>query len=243
MKLLFTCWRCPTKPDGLPISGRIHAELRDDGIYEISCSEGHENLVRVGNEKYEFLFDMAAMAYVDGYGREAVATFAATLERFYEWAIRLLLLGVGVEPTAVDSAWRRVAKQSERQIGAYIFLHLIVFKGPPQLLENSEVGFRNRVIHEGYIPPASEVADFGDRVMQIILDGQDRLRAWAGGLENLPKLTEMTKSSHSKYGLEAVSTQSRPTILNRSGRHGLDRHDTFSEALDVTRELKQMYGP
>jgi hypothetical protein len=101
------------------LSGLIAAELRDDALYDLTCSVGHRNVRAITNEKYEILFDMAAMAYLDGYGRESVATFAAALERFYEWGIRLLTLGTGVNVELVDTAWKRVKNQSRAAVRSF----------------------------------------------------------------------------------------------------------------------------
>jgi hypothetical protein len=217
-------------------------DLRDDSCYQWICSAGHRNGIAVTNEKYELLFDMAAMAYLDGYGREAVATFAAALERFYEWGIRLLCLGTGIESAKLDLAWKRVSKQSERQLGAFVFLFLVAFKEPPALLADAEVGFRNAVIHQGYLPASSEVAGFAERVLHVILSNQDALRQWAERYDQLPQLNTLLQLHRNIEGAIITSTETRPTILNTSGRRVLDRHDTFPEALENMKNLRQMYS-
>jgi hypothetical protein len=60
-------------------------KLTDDGTYEVRCGRGHISSVRLLNAKFELLFEMGLNALVDGYGREAVSSFAASLERFYEF--------------------------------------------------------------------------------------------------------------------------------------------------------------
>jgi hypothetical protein len=136
----------------------------------------------------------------------------------------------------------RVNKQSERQLGAFMFLFLLAFKETPALLTDAEVGFRNNVIHQGYLPSSSEVADFGERVLQVILSSQDTLREWAKGFDQLPQLNALFQLHRNTEGI-ITSTETRPTILNTSRRHGLDRHDTFLEALENLKNLRQMYSP
>lgn len=54
------------------------------------CSHGHKTTTIVQNPKYEILFDIGANAIVDGYYREAVSSFTSSLERFYEYSIKIL---------------------------------------------------------------------------------------------------------------------------------------------------------
>jgi hypothetical protein len=129
----------------------------------------------------------------------------------------------------------------ERQLGAFLFLFQVVLKTLPDLLPEKQVQFRNAVIHQGYLPSSSEVAGFGDRVMQIILANQDSLRAWAKGLDQLPQLHTLLRHRDNEVILSA--TETRPTILNTSGRRTLQRHDTFLEALENLKTFREMYIP
>lgn len=55
------------------------------------------------------LFEIALNAIVDGYQREAVSSFAASIERFYEFAIRVLTRTSQVPRDIIESAWKAVA--------------------------------------------------------------------------------------------------------------------------------------
>jgi hypothetical protein len=54
--------------------------------------------------KFEVLFDLAANAIVDGYYREAIASFAASLERFFEFFVHVACLKQGVEEDVFEKA-------------------------------------------------------------------------------------------------------------------------------------------
>lgn len=75
----------------------------------------------VQQPRYETLFDWACLALSDGYCREAVASFAASLERFQETAIRAICLHMGMDQEAIASTWKHFGKLSERQLGAFSF--------------------------------------------------------------------------------------------------------------------------
>jgi hypothetical protein len=122
------------------------------------------------------LFEIALNAIVDGYHREAVSSFAASIERFFEFAIAVLASNRAVEPSVFDAAWKMVSSQSERQLGAYIFLYVIAFGTVPVLLKSKMVELRNDVIHKGVLPNKSEAAKFGEAAYEVIQSGMQRLR-------------------------------------------------------------------
>lgn len=165
MRLLVMCQHCL-------LSGRQTtlglAEYTDSGFFELTCPEGHKSKLRLQQPKYEVLFQLGCEAILDGYYREAVSSFAASLERFHEHALRTLLR----EPTGSDDlfgrAWKHVKNQSERQVGAFIFLWTSMFRDVPPVLSSDRSGFRNEVIHKGRIPKREEAVDFGQCVLEIL---------------------------------------------------------------------------
>lgn len=153
----------------------------EDGCYDVKCGLGHESQVYVRNLKFELLFDMGIHALYDGYPREAVSCFASSLERFYEFFWRVEQARFEVPEDEVDRSWKALAKQSERQLGAYVAARLTLSQEAPNLPNpNTHVKLRNRVIHQGYIPTAEEAIDFGDFVLDLIRGEIELLRAAAG---------------------------------------------------------------
>jgi len=120
---------------------------------------------------------MGINALVDGYPREAVSSFASALERYYEFYWHVVANHYSIPINQVDSAWKAVGKQSERQLGMFVTASLLLTNQcPPLLKSNSEVMFRNKVIHGGYIPTLDEATSFGDVVMILINESLAVLR-------------------------------------------------------------------
>ena len=55
-------------------------ELNDDFIYNLVCEEGHEQISILKTPRFEILVQIAISAILDGYYRDAVATFSSALE-------------------------------------------------------------------------------------------------------------------------------------------------------------------
>jgi hypothetical protein len=144
------------------------AEPQDNGLYRLVCRAGHETVTCVQEQKFEVLFDLALNAVIDGYYREAVASFTSSLERFYEFYIRVLCAKRGLDEATVGGAWKSVANQSERQLGAYLFAYLLENGLVAPQLPKSKVEFRNDVIHKGKIPSRDEALGYGQAVLEMI---------------------------------------------------------------------------
>ena len=150
------------------VSDVCDVDIRDDGIYEVSCPEGHKTYTLLQQLLFEVLFDIGAYAITDGYYREAISSFTASLERFYEFYIEVISLKHGVDDESYGTSWRHVSKQSERQLGAYIFLYTLENKASPKLLSNRDIEFRNNVIHKGQIPSRGETLEYGNTILNLI---------------------------------------------------------------------------
>ncbi len=162
-----------------PIRSLALLEYRDEAWYEVTCSNGHEFRTILQEQKHEILFEIGAHAILDGYYREAVSSFTSSMERFHEFAIRCVLVKLGAAEDEVDTAWRQVSNQTERQLGAFVFSWLSNFHETPGLLSAEEAGFRNAVVHEGKIPTFDEALWFGNRVFDV-LRPQIRALQWQG---------------------------------------------------------------
>jgi hypothetical protein len=189
-------------------------EIRDDGLYTGKCPQGHDLLVATQTLRHEMLFEIALNAILDGYRREAISSFAAAVERFFEFAIGVLARNRGVTEPIFTSSWKEVAAQSERQIGAFIFLYTITFREVPRLLSNPMVALRNNVVHRGMLPDQKQVTAFGAAAYDVIQSGIQKLRATC--LEDVnaalkEHVTEIAKKMGSVY---PRSFQVTPTALN-----------------------------
>ncbi|OUC12977.1 MAG: hypothetical protein B0A82_19735 [Alkalinema sp. CACIAM 70d] len=142
--------------------------VRDDGIYEFECPEGHRSITVLRTPKHEVLFAIASNALLDGYLREAIASFAASLERFYEFVIRVICRAKSIPQKDIEKCWKSISKQSERQLGAFTMLWFVEIGDPPDLLPNKMIELRNQVIHQGKVPTYQECIKFGQAVIDVI---------------------------------------------------------------------------
>jgi hypothetical protein len=181
LRIEIRCSICSKKDFNETISGDVRysrlCTIRDDGIYEFECPEGHQSATVLRTPKHEVLFMIASNALLDGYAREAIASFAASLERFYEFAIRVICRSKLIQAQDFTNSWRIISKQSERQLGAFTMLWLTETKAAPVLLQDKMIELRNKVIHKGTVPTYKECLDFGQAVMEVISPIERRLIA------------------------------------------------------------------
>lgn len=190
MRLPIVCTKCLIEDHLASVDPIASVEFRDDGRYEVVCPKGHRATTLLQEQRFELLFEIGAYAIGDGYYREAVSSFAASLERFYEFFILAVLLDNEISSDAIAEAWKYVAPQSERQLGAFIFLYTRQFHRPPALLDSKRTKFRNEVIHKGRIPNRSEALDYGEAVLAIVSPLLKEAK------EHLPKGVRKTISEH-----------------------------------------------
>jgi hypothetical protein len=169
---------CPTCAQASGGVGRWFVDtIREDGLYTGKCPRGHDLLLATQTLPHEMLFEIAINAIIDGYNREAVSSFAASMERFFEFAIHVIADRHGVSTGAFAEVWKTVSRQSERQLGAYVLLYLIEFNATPHLLGNKMTELRNEVIHKGKLPDRKEAIAFGNAVHAVIQDSVRQLRS------------------------------------------------------------------
>lgn len=211
MRIYLTCMQCLIET-GRPSPEMAAVPLEDSGLYRMTCDRGHETVNCLQQMRFEVLVDLAANAIIDGYYREAVSSFASALERFHEFYVRLQCDRHKVDQANLEAAWKHVASQSERQLGAFVFLYLLEHKTPPPMLRPSDVEFRNAVIHKGKIPAREKAIEFGEQVVQIIMAILAPLRAQADDLvqraarEHLRKLAELARAENPKVASMTVVT-------------------------------------
>jgi hypothetical protein len=194
MKLNLACAQCLVKQE-------IVCDIKpvnNSHLYDISCAKGHESLYIIQNPSFDMLFQSGLELLRTGYYREAVSSFAVSLERFYEYCVLLLSLdrfpdtgGKFVtfhleDPLYMkairdyEKLWKTPLKYSERQIGAFYALYFNKHGEIPLLFDQTlaknlghklvkdPINFRNRVIHEGFIPRYEEAVQYGETVYHYI---------------------------------------------------------------------------
>lgn len=155
---------------GVPkLSSYTMVQIPDDGVIEVACNREHRTCIIIQQEKFEILSDMAIKAIVDGYYRDAVSSFAGSLERLYEFFVRATCRKHGIDALTFAPAWKEMSNQSERQLGAFIGVHLMETGQPPKLLPQKQTSFRNAVIHKGKFPERDDALRFGQAVLECAL--------------------------------------------------------------------------
>lgn len=176
MRIYLSCGRCLVE-SGRPSPEMVAAELEESGLYRMKCGRGHETVTCLQQMKFEVLFDLGANAIVDGYYREAVGSFAAALERLYEFYIQFQNDRRMIDPSLFESTWKSISNLSERQLGAFIFLYLLERKTSPPILTDKAVKFRNSVIHKGRFPSREAAIGFGEEVADLMVRIVSELQA------------------------------------------------------------------
>ena len=229
MKLLLHCNEC--SQDSLK---PLLVEIEDQGIYRVSCENGHSFMHTLSNAKFEILFEMALLALADGYTREAVATLAAAVEEFYRFFIKIVLVKRGMyegEKFNQLAALWRVVNLSERQLGAFSVLHFLEEGTVAPFPDRWSTEFRNEVIHKGKIPKYYDVVQFGEKITKFLVplwrkyrQGHDPLLAIAMDVVGNFKDEDQSRSKTGSW---------YPTAISRLV-HLED--PSFQQAIDFARE-------
>lgn len=167
MKILTMCMECQ-KELGYPSFEPIIADYYEEALAYIECSKGHKSAILLQSQKFEVLLESAANALIEGYTLEAASSLSSAYERFFEFAINVYCKKNNTSKEALNETFKQVSRQSERQVGGFLFLHLLTF-GTHYTLNKKIPELRNKVIHQGYIPTPDEVADLGELIYNEIL--------------------------------------------------------------------------
>lgn len=164
MKLEFQCWQCT---EGTP-GRRVTAPFNESSVYRFECAHGHVHEIVLMQVRFEVLAETGMQALVEGYYRDAIASFAAALERFYQLYCEIVVRSRGMDPAVFADTWTLVASQSERQLGMFIGLYLLENRSVPPQLPRKFVELRNKVVHQGLLPTEDEAIAFGQAVVDLV---------------------------------------------------------------------------
>ena len=184
MKIKFQCSKCFIEH----FNTYDFVQVNDEDFYQYECLRGHTNLYFLKNEKFELLLESALYAIHDGYYREAISSLSSSLERLQEFLIKVLFRKYNTSEKTFSYAWKKVSQQSERQLGAFIFLYVMEFRDVPDDLTDKEREFRNNIIHKGKFPTYEETLKYGQRILDITYSNLSKVRE---SLEHI--IREMTE--------------------------------------------------
>lgn len=167
-------------------SNSVVMDVTDSRIFRVTCPQGHEAYWLWDADRFEILYELGALALVDGYHREAVLNFYGALETFYGFFARLLAVRMQIDLATFEASWKLVSKQVERQIGFCASLYLAHFGRPMDFGFNLAdlAKIRNDTAHAGFFPSEAEATSVGKHVMNFITrcaheTYQDPQEAWS----------------------------------------------------------------
>lgn len=242
MKLFLQCMQC-NPADILTHINFQEVEFNNDGYYEFICPKGHKSYFLLQNLRFEILFEIGVFAINDGYYREAVASFTAALENFYTYCIRIFSLKNRVPQEQFIETWKIISRQSERQFGAFCFLYLAnIGELPIRASEDDKIRqFRNKVIHQGYIPNKEEALKYGEVVFDfinqilIILSEHFKDQMQEFILEHLNTINKKIKEKNIPFATMSIGTLISTTVGD------IHRYDKilFKDAIKTHIEYKK----
>ncbi|MCM1009706.1 MAG: hypothetical protein NC390_02350 [Fusobacterium sp.] len=242
MKLFLHCMHC-NPADILTHINFQEVEFNNDGYYQFTCPQGHKNYFLLQNLRFEILFEIGIFAINDGYYREAVASFTAALENFYTYCIRIFSLRNKVPQEQFTDTWKIISRQSERQFGAFCFLYLAnIGELPIKASEDDKIRqFRNKVIHQGYIPNKEEALKYGevifDFINQIIIilseHFKDEMQEFI--FEYLQTISDKIKEKNIPFATMLIGTLISTTVADT---HRYDKI-LFKDAMQTHLEYKK----
>lgn len=215
MRLPIACMQCSFEniPRTSIYDFTTNLEINDNGKYITTCKNGHTSLTFLQQQKFEILFEIGAYAIIDGYYREAVSSFTAALERFYEFFVKTVCISKGNEYDEILNTWKKISNQSERQLGAYIFTYFIEFSEKPDTLSDKDSQFRNAVIHKGKIPTREESIKYGQTILNLIRPVLSQVQSRYTDFCEEDFMKNIMNRSSSEKELK-ITTLSIPTILS-----------------------------
>lgn len=168
MKMFTCCAECMKINHGQKVSSGI-GNLNEEGYIDFICKYGHHCNILLQEFKFEYLFYQAIKHFVIAEYEESVMLFANSLERFYEFFIKLYTRKLIHNDYYIDNILiNKTLKFSERQLGAFNLLYFIIFNEEPLKLSEKKVNLRNNVVHNGKLILEKEAFEFGNEVYKII---------------------------------------------------------------------------
>ncbi len=225
--------------------------LNDEFCFLSTCSNGHKSITVLQNERFQLLFDMACNAYLNGDYKDSVANAASAVERFHEFFIKVVSLNPFTESQELYyqqynrfmKTWKNVDNQTERQTGGFLILYFCAFQAlPPKYLDNNTSGFRNKVIHKGYLPKQKESFEYLEKSYMYMIEIIDSLRAkYDESIVCLSLCENRIKAEKMNSVLNLpVQTFAANSVINLNGTIKELRNTNFETALKNYSDMKKM---
>ena len=154
------CMECQ-KETGIPNFTFLDKKEQNNKLaYEIKCNKGHISIAIQQAFKFEILFDMACICYLNKDYISAVQHCATAIERFHECFVQSIWFSDDKPFNELEESykiyWKQVKNYSERQLGSFYSLYLKKYQKLEYDITSKQAKFRNSVVHSGYICNESE---------------------------------------------------------------------------------------
>lgn len=210
MKLFAICQKC-SKESGHEVV--FECDYYNELIISTECGNGHSIKFTMPYLKFEVLFTSSVQSLLHGYTIESVTVAYAAYERFIEFCIDVLLNHFGAE--FEEKTRGQVAKQSERQLGGFLFLYLVACK-KSYVINRSITEKRNKYVHQGSIPSKEDALLFIEKIydeIALILNSViDHAHQSVVDVRN--KKIEINRESGNNNGCAGIVSDHRIDIIN-----------------------------
>lgn len=228
MKIRHYCTKCKNynQPEIINIQS-----IPQDFIVRIKCKEGHNQIIYQTNPLYSLLFDNSIIALMTKNYRACIFEAASALERFFEHAIRILIIphkeiGNMEKVKQYNEAWKLIKNMSERQLGAFIMLFHNATNQSPILLNEKLISLRNNTIHKGYLPQEEEALQFLGNVYNLIQNNRFIIRPYdEDAFWLLDQRIDFENFSNIKDDPDETTQYSGPHIFNSA--FGIDFNESI----------------
>lgn len=189
------------------------------------------------SQKFEVLLESGVNALAAGFTLEAVASFSAALERFYEFCLEVISVRKKMSRTVYEQMFKEMARQSERQLGAFLALHAVEL-GTAYSPNTKIVDFRNSVIHKGRIPKPDEAKDFCEKVYaEIVLLFENLTQNCAAAISEVVAHDLDTRAGLVPNGTPRTTTTGTMFFSIARKENKATFTEAFDEYLKVTRMI------
>jgi hypothetical protein len=234
MKIFAMCMEC-MKELGRPSFEPFLVPYYDDRIAYVECSQGHRSALVIQAQKFEVLMESGASALADGYTLEAVASFSTALERFFEFCLKVISTHREIEAEVYEEMFKDLARQSERQIGAFLVLFALE-RGRSYRLNTSVVEFRNRTIHKGVIPTPDEAEKFCSQVYAQVHEVFGELRE---SLSTAINSVVMSENARIAKGIPTGVPRATVAGFGLFSISSAEQKPNFAEAFEAFKEFQR----
>lgn len=215
----------------------IEIELNSENEYFIECENGHTQALKLQAENFEILFDLATLALIDGYSKEAFSTLYSSYERFIEFTIKIICHSKSIKKEEFIKGWNLVKKQSERQLGAFYIIQLIEFGKIEFELPKKWIEIRNQVIHNGEIPPSKKVIEFGNELLNFINGVLEKLNEKYPNSLSVRQRKWLDSKSDKYFNSQIYASSLIPTIIGlNSLNFSLQNKETYEEIIELVKD-------